>query len=149
MLLLSSFVAAAQQPIQQIPRFMFYKQNRQVFTKQDMLPNKKAFFVFFDSDCEHCQHAMREINSRYQRFDKTEIYLVTLDGPEKINRFISAYGNNLTGKRNVTILRDLKNEFISDFKPRQYPSMLLFSAKGKLLMYQDDPNALPQIFKLL
>jgi peroxiredoxin len=149
MLLLSSFVAAAQQPIQQIPRFMFYKQGGQAFTKRDMLPNKKAFFVFFDSDCEHCQHAMREINSQYKEFDNSEIYLVTLDDSEKINRFMSAYGPNLIGKRNVTILRDPRNEFINDFKPRQYPSMLLFSAKGKLLMYQDDPNALPQIFKLL
>ena len=92
---------------------------------------------------------MREINSQYKEFDNSEIYLVTLDDSEKINRFMSAYGPNLIGKRNVTILRDPRNEFINDFKPRQYPSMLLFSAKGKLLMYQDDPNALPQIFKLL
>lgn len=149
LLLLASLTAVAQQPVQQVPQFMFYKQGGQPFTKQNMLPNKKAFFVFFDSDCEHCQHAMHEINSEFKRFDKTEIYLVTLDGPEKINRFMSVYGSNLVAKRNVMILRDLRNEFIKDFNPRQYPSMLLFSVKGNLLIYRDDPNALPQIFKLL
>lgn len=149
LLLFSSFVATAQKPVQQVPPFLFYKLDKKPFTKQDMLPQKKAFFVFFDCSCEHCQHAMREISLQYKRFNKAEIYLVTLDSQEQIASFMTTYGLGLTGKKNVTILRDLRNEFISDFNPRQYPSMLLFSAKGKLLIYQDDPNALPGIFKLL
>ena len=149
LLLFSSYVAIAQKPVQQIPQFIFYRLDKKPFTKQDMLPQKKALFVFFDSDCEHCQHAMHEINSQYKKFDKAEIYLITLDDPAKIARFMSTYGPGLIGKRNVTMLRDLRNEFIADFNPRQYPSMLLFSSNGKLLMYQDDPNALSQIFKLL
>ena len=149
LLLFASFVAIAQNPVRQVPWFVFYKLDKKPFTKQDMSPQKKAFFVFFDSGCEHCQHAMREINSQYKRLNKAEIYLVTLDNPNQITSFMTTYGAGLMGKKNVTILRDLKNEFIADFNPRQYPSMLLFSVKGKLLMYQDDPNRLSDIFKLL
>lgn len=149
LLLFCSYAAVAQKPVQQVPQFVFYRLNKKPFTNQDMLPQKKAFFVFFDSDCDHCQHAIREINSQYGKFNTTEIYLVTLDDPNKINKFMSTYGPGLIGKRNVTMLRDLRNEFIADFNPRQYPSMLLFSAKGKLLIYQDDPNRLADIFKLL
>ncbi len=149
LLLCSSYVATAQKPIQQVPQFVFYKLDKKPFTKHEMLPQKKAFFVFFDSGCEHCQHAMYEINLQYKRFNKTEIYLVTLDSPEQIASFMTTYGPGLIGKKNVMILRDLRNEFITDFNPRQYPSMLLFSVKGNLLMYQDDPNRLPDMFKLL
>ena len=149
LLLFSSYVATAQKPVQQIPQFLFYKLDKKPFTNHNILAQKKAFFVFFDSDCEHCQHAMREINSQYKKFNQAEIYLVTLDGPDKINKFVTAFGSDLIGKKNVTILRDLRDEFITDFNPRQYPSMLLFSAKGKLLAYRDDPNALSDIFKLL
>jgi thioredoxin-related protein len=149
LLLFSSYFAMAQKPVGHIPQFLFYKLDKKPLTKQNIPRYKKAFFVFFDSDCEHCQHAMREINSQYKRFNRTEIYLVTLDDQTKINRFMATYGPDLPGKRNVTILQDLGNEFITDFKPRQYPSMLLFSAHGKLLMYQDDPNALSEIVKLL
>ena len=149
LLLFSSYIALAQKPVQQLPQFIFYKLDKKAFTRQDMPPQKKAFFVFFDSDCEHCQRAMHEINLKYKRFDRAELYLVTLDGSGKINKFMTTYGPDLINKRNVTILQDLRNEFIADFNPRQYPSMLLFSARGKLLMYQDDPNALSEIFKLL
>lgn len=143
------YVATAQRPVQQVPQFVFYTLNKKTFTKQDMLPHKKAFFMFFDSDCDHCQHAAHEINLQYKRFNRIGIYLVTLDGPEKIANFMTTYCPNLMGKTNVTILRDLRNEFITDFNPRRYPSMLLFSVKGKLLIYQDDPNALNRIFKFL
>ena len=149
LLVFSSYVAMAQKPVQQIPQFLFYKLDKKPFTKQNIPLYKKAFFVFFDSDCEHCQHALHEINSKYKRFYNAEIYLVTLDGQTKVSRFMAAYGPDLPGKKNVTILQDLRNEFIADFNPRQYPSMLLFSAHGKLLMYQDDPNALSEIIKLL
>ncbi len=149
LLLFSSYAAIAQKPVQQLPQFVFYRLDKKAFTEQDISPQKKIFFVFFDSDCEHCQHALHQINSKYKRFYNAEIYLVTLDDQREINKFMTTYGPDLLGKRNVTILQDLRNEFITDFNPRQYPSMLLFSAKGKLLMYQDDPNALPEIFKLL
>lgn len=149
LLLFSSYIVSAQQPVQQIPEFVFYRLDKKPFTKQNVSPQKKAFFIFFDSDCEHCQHAVHEINLQYKRFNKSEIYFVTLDDQRKINKFMTTYGPDLIGKRNVTILRDLRNEFIMDFNPRQYPSMLLFSVKGKLLTYQDDPNRLSEIFKLL
>ena len=139
----------AQTPVEKIPEFVFYRLNKSQFTKRDIQPGKKVFFVFFDSDCDHCQHAVNDINLHFKEFNKTEIYLVTLDKPEKIKAFMNRFGPGLFNKPNVTILQDLKNEFIVDFNPRKYPSMLLFAANGKLLMYQDEPENIYQIFKLL
>lgn len=147
--LLLSMTAMAQTPVQKIPEFLFYRLDQKPFTKREILPGKKVLFVFFDADCDHCQNAMKAINLHYKEFNKAEIYLVTLDNTKKISNFMNTYGPALMNKLNVTILQDLRNEFIVDFSPRKYPSMLLFSANGQLLMYQDDPNNISQIFKLL
>ena len=149
LLLFMTFAAIAQAPVKKLPEFVFYRLNKKPFTKRDISSGKKIFFVFFDSDCDHCQHAMHDINAHYKEFNKTEIYLVTLDNVGKINDFLNTYSPVLINKANVTVLQDLRNEFIVDFNPRKYPSMLLFSATGRLLMYQDDPQNISQIFKLL
>jgi len=149
LLLCLSFEMMAQTPVNKMPEFVFYRLNRKPFTKRDISSGKKIFFVFFDSGCDHCQHAMHDINAHYKEFSKTEIYLVTLDNVNKISDFMNAYSPALINKANVTVLQDLRNEFIVDFNPRKYPSMLLFSATGNLLMYQDDPQNMSQIFKLL
>ena len=147
--LLICLTATSQTPVEKMPDFVFYRLNKSPFTNKDIQSGKKVFFVFFDSDCDHCQHAVHDINLHYREFSKAEIFLVTLDNITTVRGFLNKYGPKLINKHNVTVLQDLRNEFIADFNPRKYPSMLLFSPKGKLLMYQDDPENMLQIFKLL
>jgi hypothetical protein len=146
-LLLFSLTVSAQNPVATIPDFTFFKLNQSQFTPKNLEPGKMAFFVFFDSDCEHCQHAMLSISKRYQAFKRANIYLVTLDSREKINHFMAAYGSTLSGKKNVMILQDLKNDFLTRFKPRKYPSLFLFSPAGKLISYGDNEENIPGILK--
>jgi len=101
------FVSAnisAQIPAEKVPDFNFFRLNKQPFTTKDLEQGKMLFFVFFDADCDHCQHAMQYISKHYYEFNKTAIYLITLDSREKINGFMSKYGNGLLNKKNVTIL---------------------------------------------
>lgn len=146
LLLLISLNVSAQNPVAAIPDFTFFKLNSSPFTSKDLVPGKQSFFVFFDSDCEHCQHAVRYINKHYQAFKKADIYLITLDGQGKISRFMAEFGPDLNGKKNVMILQDLKNDFLTKFKPKKYPSMFLFSSVGKLICYEDNEG---NIFKIL
>lgn len=59
---------------------------------------------------------------------KTALYLLSLDEPEKIKLFIEAYGKSLVNKKDTFFLQDKKNEFISKFKPKKYPSLFLYAA---------------------
>lgn len=134
--------ASAQPPALTIPDFNFFRLDKSVFTNKNLEPDKMLFFLFFDSDCEHCRHAMMNLNQHYQEYKKAVIYLISLDDKEKINQFINKYGPNLNGKKNVTLLQDLKNEFIDKFKPRKYPSMFLYSAEKKLIDYEDNEESM-------
>ena len=142
LLLISTNVYAQQGPAQTIPEFTFFKLDKSSFTNKNLASGKMLLFVFFDSDCEHCQHAIQYINQHIGEFKKTALYLITLDSQEKINRFINTYGNNLKGQKNVALLQDLQHEFLRKFRPRKYPSIFLYSSKKELIMYDDNEQNL-------
>jgi peroxiredoxin len=133
---------SAQGPAEKIPDFNFFKLNKNSFTNKDLESGKMTFFVFFDADCDHCQHAIQYIDKHYQDFKKAAIYLITLDSQETITRFMAKYGNSLKDKKNVTLLQDLQYEFMRKFRPRKYPSMFLYSEKKELIMYDDNEKNL-------
>jgi peroxiredoxin len=128
----------AQIPAQTLPDFEFYRLDKSPFTNKDLPQRKRTFFVFFDSDCEHCQRAVKKIDQQYKSFKNTLTCLVSLDDHDKINRFINTYAPHLKDQANVVLLQDIRNQFIVRFKPYKYPSMFLYSADKKLVDYEDN-----------
>ncbi len=149
MLLIISVKISAQDPAEIVPAFNLYKQDKSSFTNSNLARGKMLFFVFFDATCDHCQHAFQYMNQHHREFDKAAVYFITVDNPATTDLFLSKYGKNLKSQKNVTILFDLNNEFIRKFKPRKYPSLFLFSAQRKLLMYDDNEQNLPGFTKII
>jgi peroxiredoxin len=147
--LLSTINVAAQAPAQTVPAFTFKKLNEATFSTRDLCNGKLLFFVFFDADCDHCQRSIQYIGQHYQEFKALAIYLISLDSMEKIKWFINKYGYNLKDKKNVTILRDIRNEFIQKFGPRKYPSLFLYSEKRELMLYEDNEQNLYRFERLI
>jgi peroxiredoxin len=145
--LLISWNVFAQTPALTVPDFTFFKFNKTPFTNKNLEPGKMIFFVFFDAGCEHCQHAVQTLNMHYSDLKNTSLYLISLDNEQTINNFMNRYGNNLSGKKNVVLLQDLNNEFISKFGPRKYPSMFLYSSEKKLMLYNDNEENLFRFFQ--
>jgi hypothetical protein len=139
----TSVNAAAQVPAATIPGFTFYKFNKTAFTNKELADGKILFFVFFDTECDHCQHAIEYLSQHQKELGKAAVYLLTLDGPGKATAFLEKHGSNLAGKKNILFLQDVNNEFIRKFGPRKYPSLFLYSSQKKLLMYDDDEKKLP------
>jgi hypothetical protein len=125
-------------PAKTLPEFEFHRLDQSVITKNDLPRGKILFFIFFDSDCDHCQRAVHQIGEDYKNFQKTAIFLVSLDDKKKINHFMLTYAPRLMAQKNVTILQDTRNQFIVRFKPLRYPAMFLYSADKKLIDYEDN-----------
>ncbi len=145
--LLGLSVAEAQVPAATIPPFSFSKHDKTLFTNKDLAAGKKIFFIFFDTECDHCRHAITYMNGHHQGLNNAAVYLLTLDEPAKTRGFLKQHGNHLLNKKNVTILRDYRNEFINKFRPRKYPSLFLYSADKKLILYDDDEKQIPVFLK--
>lgn len=136
-------ISAAQTPAAVIPDFTFYKFDKTAFTNKELSKGRLSFFVFFDTECDHCQHAIVYLNEHCKELSKAAVYLVSLDSREKMNAFLNKFGNRLLLQKNVLLLLDKKNEFILKFTPRKYPSLFLYSPQQKLLLYDDDEKKLP------
>lgn len=148
LLLLVSFAAPAQisdkPPAQTIPQFSFFAPSGSTFTEINLPSGKLIFFMFIDPDCDHCQLAIKKIGDQYQTFKKVSVYVISIDGWDKINHFMNTYGNKLKGK-NILILQDRLQQFITRFAPIRYPAMFLYSPEKKLIDYEDNPEAVFRI----
>lgn len=130
--------ASSQVPAATIPEFTFLKSDKTAFTNKNLATGKPIFFIFFDVQCDHCQRAMSYLNQHHADYKKAAIYLVTVDNEQRVASFMSKYGTNLKAQKNITFLNDFQNSFIQKFKPKMYPSLFLYSAQKKLLLYDDE-----------
>jgi cytochrome oxidase Cu insertion factor (SCO1/SenC/PrrC family) len=149
LLLIFSVQISAQVPAETVPAFNFFKQDKTRFTNNNLAQGKMLLFVFFDATCDHCQHAFQYMNQYHRELEKAAVYFITVDNPATATMFLNKYATNLKNKKNVTLLFDLNNEFILKFKPRKYPSIFLYSAQKKLLIYDDDEKVLPRVSNMI
>ncbi|MEI6060063.1 MAG: redoxin domain-containing protein [Bacteroidota bacterium] len=147
--LLAAFKNYAQTPAQTIPEFTFYRLDKTPFTNKNVTNGKEVLFIFFDVTCDHCQHTISTLNKRISECKKISIYLISLEDKTAITSFFNLYGKNLPGQKNVTILQDSKEQFITQFNPRKYPSVFLYSAQKKLRLYDDEDQYLEKFFKII
>lgn len=139
---LASKVAFTQDVATSIPDFSFSRVDKTVFTAENLSKGRKLFFVFFDTECDHCRLAIQYVSQHYNEFNRAAIYLISLENPEKAIGFIRKHGSNLIGRNNTMFLQDTRSEFIKKFRPRKYPSLFLYSDKKQLLLYDDEPGHL-------
>jgi len=132
----------AQVPAQTVPDFRFLQKNGTAFTRQQLPAGKPLFFAFFDITCDHCQKAMQYLNSRYRELSKAAIYLVTLDPGPSAEAFLGKHAPQLLRQPNTLLLRDTRNQFITLFQPRKYPSLFLYSPQQQLILYSDEEKDL-------
>jgi peroxiredoxin len=121
--------------------------DHRVFTNADLPKDRLLLFVFFDPDCEHCQHTLQTMNKEYKAFQKASIYLVSMASHAAINLFMATYAPKLAAQKNVLLLMDESSQFITQFKPVRYPSLYLYSTEQKLLDLEDNENTLFRIEK--
>lgn len=135
----------AQAPATIIPEVSLFTLDGKPFLTKNIATGKKSLFVFFDANCDHCQRAVNRISTRYSDVKAANLYLVTLDSKPVLQGFMSSYGKNLQNKKNVTLLQDLKYQFIPHFKPKKYPGVFLYSPQKKLLMYTNDEREVDKV----
>ena len=149
LLCLSVNVLGQHKPASTIPDFTFRTLDGRLFSKKDLVRNKKIVFVLFDVTCDHCQHEMQAIGKRYNEFKNIPFYLVSMDTPPAMLKFMGTYGKLLNGQSNVTLLHDYKPEFIQKFMPDKYPAIFVYSEKGFLHKYMSGQKDVGELVKAL
>jgi len=135
---------SAQSPV--VPDFSLTRMdNGKLFQRKDMVANKRTLFLFLDSECSHCQDALKEYNTHYKQLGSVTVYLVSMNKKESVVPFLAKFGKDISQMKNATVLLDNKYEFVTKFKPTQYPGMFLYSPSQRLEMYSHENKDIPNI----
>jgi len=148
-LLTAFFTAPAQTPAQNLPAFTFFKPDQKTFTEKHLPGGKLLLFIFFDPGCEHCQRTVGYINQHWSDFSKASMIMVSMDKLDKINAFMNTYAKQLLKQKNLILLQDRNYQFITNFKPKKFPALFLYSAKKQLLLYDDREESIPAIVHII
>lgn len=119
----------------QIPDFTFNRFNGQSFSRKDLAKNKTIVIVFFDVTCDHCQNELKAISDNIDDFKKAEFYLVSMDNAAAIQSFMQKFASRMNGRVNVTLLRDPNRQFITRFRPIQFPAAYVYDSNLRLVKY--------------
>jgi cytochrome oxidase Cu insertion factor (SCO1/SenC/PrrC family) len=138
-----------QTPAQTIPSFTFFRANGKTFVTNDLTKQRMQLFIFFDSECNHCQRLITQMNKERMLLSPASVIFISMDNWNDINRFAASCAPALRKQKNVQFVRDSLNQFIAVFKPRKYPAMFLYSADKKLMDYEDNENSLFRIERFI
>lgn len=114
-----------------IPEFEFLTLEQKPFTKANLKPNTNSIFIYFNSECDYCQHEAQSISSNLDSFKKVQFIFVSIEPIETIKQFAEQY--NLNKKQNITFLYDSLSTFSSRFDANSIPYLLIYNQKQKLI----------------
>ena len=107
---------------------------------------KPLVLVLFNSGCEHCQYEAEAIRQHITDFASTQIVLVSAEEPAAAKQFAAVSGlGNATNVRFATITHA---DLTKTFGNVSFPSVYIYSAKGKLLKHfrgETSPQAILKV----
>lgn len=117
--------------LETIPEFEFLTLEQQPFTKADLKPEKNTIFIYFNSECDFCQHEAKSISDNLESFKEVQFIFVSTEPITTIRQFSEQY--NLNNKQNITFLYDNLSTFSSRFDANSIPYLLIYDNEQKLI----------------
>lgn len=118
--------------IQSIPPIAFTKLNsEELFTDEDIEPDKVILITHFHPDCDFCHVQLKDVASQLEKFANTQILLISNAQADSINKMAKEY--SLNNKENITLLHDEDAIFKDIFGEKAIPTSLIYSKEGNLI----------------
>jgi len=127
-------IMAATPPAQTLPNFEFYRFRSGIkVTRDDLSKDKNSVFLFFDPGCGHCQQEAEALEKNMDRLKNVDLYFVSMNDPALILGFEKSFMPKLSEAKNVEILFDKGQEFITKIHvPNQFPANYVYGPNGQL-----------------
>ncbi len=118
------------QRIKSIPKFSFFNAlNKDIFTDDSIKNGDPCLIIYFNPDCEFCQHEAKQLSANIQKFSNVQILMISYVDIYKILKFRQEY--HLQDK-NIAFLKDTNDQFIDDFGESSIPSIFIYNKNRQL-----------------
>ncbi|AUS06531.1 peroxiredoxin family protein [Pseudotamlana carrageenivorans] len=114
-----------------VPEFEFLTLEQQPFNNANLKPKLNAIFIYFNSECDSCQHEAQSINDNLENFKNVKFLFVSREPIETIQQFSEKY--KLNNQQNITFLYDNLDMFSSRFDANSIPYLLIYNKNQKLI----------------
>ena len=131
---------------EEIPYFTFYTLDSQRFTKDSFDKKRTKLILYFNSECDHCAKQAKWLAKDIHLFSDLELTFVSFEEMTSIRAFRDKHE---FFQKNITFLQDARLTFSDKFGVETFPSILLYSKKGKLIHKFEGETKVDKIFEYL
>jgi len=117
--------------LQTIPDFELKTLDNVSFSNANLKQNTFTIFIYFNSECDFCQHEAENISQNLNKFKTVQFVFVSTEDIEIIKQFSKKY--SLNNKSNITFLYDSNFLFTSQFNANSIPYILIYDKKNNLI----------------
>lgn len=117
--------------IKTIPVFSYNTISGKEFSNTDLKDEIPTVFLYFNSECEHCQNEAEQIRDNVEKFENVQLVFISFEEPKKILDFATKY--KLLDYDKITFLCDSKVNFATTFDVNSMPTVVIYDKNKKLL----------------
>jgi AhpC/TSA family len=115
-----------------VPPLKLYKlPDSTIFTKADLKKKKATLLIVFSPDCDHCQHATKELTAKIKLLKKVQIVMASWLPYDQIKQFYKDY--DIASYPNIAIGWDKAFMLPPYYKFQSLPFMALYDKNGNLI----------------
>lgn len=117
--------------IHTIPKFEFLTLDNKPFLNINLKKSQNTIFVYFNSECDYCQHEAESISQNLNKFNNVQFVFISTENIEIIKKFSEKY--NLNNQLNITFLHDSNFNFTRQFNANSIPFILIYNKNKELI----------------
>lgn len=117
--------------ISTIPDFDLLSLNQKRFDRSNLNPKLNTVFIYFNSECDFCQHEALSIRDNLDSFKNIQFIFVSNESIVNIQQFSEMH--NLNNTQNISFLHDNNSIFSDCFDATSIPYILIYDKNQKLI----------------
>lgn len=117
------------------------------FTKDNLQKKKATVIIIFSPDCDHCQHATKELTANIGLFKKAQILMASSLEYSYLKKFYEEY--KIAEHPNIIMGRDPSYFFGTFFRVRSFPAIFVYDKKGNFIQSFDGSVPVEKIAEVL
>ena len=117
--------------IKKMPTFSYLTLDNKVFTEEDLAQNKPTLFIYFNSECDFCNHEAEMVQQNLEQLKAIQVVFISYEPVDKIKQFATKF--KLLNHANISFLSDTKVTFATTFDVKSMPCLVLYNKENNLI----------------